>query len=796
MSAIASTPQRLLAPPPANRHTSEYVRWVQLALNTILGRHLVIDGVAGNQTRKAIVDFQQGRGLVADGLVGPITERAIIDALSVPRVTPTPPGIPTPRPQPGPGTPEPGDSSARCTQPAGVLSRFGFDSDRLTEGHRARIELIAETIVAGARAPSPVSAACMVGHTDSTGNEQFNVQLGMRRANNVRVALSEAIERRSPGMSRQVELVTTSRGERAPIASNASSSGRAENRRVEVFLDAPDRTRPIDRRTSVTIERLSLDRNEESIPASRVGQPGRQVTFVATGSPLPVGTPAYTWTTANASIATVATSNAQTHPNQGVVTGVAPGVTTITVEYRSTVGSAAADVEVGVVDPDEYLPIGGRLHVPTSDAASFRCAPSPVEVLPARRLPASTSTPDDAMRGALGTLGVSNAQISTFETQDGFAQLRPIAAMFGETPLVGLLRRLRYGAGLIRRPAMTFRNDAQLRTNRAIGRGGVLAPRALLAVPAHFRELARRAPDATEAYSLENIGWLLMALLRDQINTATGTSWWVPPAPTFVGAFAARLPGFSGGVIQLINAHNLTDASVTEAAFDARRQDWENGLPGQQWLRETGRTASTSGEGRPFYPEIVTIPAGVNVAADPNVALINQQWQQRVAATDAIHPPNSQASADALRTCRPIPVAALRAASFQGNELLRDFPTRVGDAGILTGLSVNSVIQPTVEDVFSTIRQLGWNDLVFHTAGVGCFRGRRNNNIASARLLSNHGLAIAIDLNSFENTQNAARPSGSMDPRIVALFESFHFDWGKCFGTPDPMHFEYCGTAC
>jgi len=35
-----------------------------------------------------------------------------------------------------------------------------------------------------------------------------------------------------------------------------------------------------------------------------------------------------------------------------------------------------------------------------------------------------------------------------------------------------------------------------------------------------------------------------------------------------------------------------------------------------------------------------------------------------------------------------------------------------------------------------------------------------------------------------------------MDPRIVAIFEAFHFRFGACFGLTDPMHFEYCETPC
>jgi Putative peptidoglycan binding domain len=59
---------------------SEYMRWVQSALNDVLGLRLPVNGVADSATRSAIRSFQQRNGLPADGVVGPDTERALIAA--------------------------------------------------------------------------------------------------------------------------------------------------------------------------------------------------------------------------------------------------------------------------------------------------------------------------------------------------------------------------------------------------------------------------------------------------------------------------------------------------------------------------------------------------------------------------------------------------------------------------------------------------------------------------------------------------------------------------------------------
>jgi peptidoglycan hydrolase-like protein with peptidoglycan-binding domain len=63
-----------------NRHSRDYIKWVQQSLNRILGLRLAIDGIAGTQTRSAIRSFQQRQGLVVDGIVGAQTEAALIAA--------------------------------------------------------------------------------------------------------------------------------------------------------------------------------------------------------------------------------------------------------------------------------------------------------------------------------------------------------------------------------------------------------------------------------------------------------------------------------------------------------------------------------------------------------------------------------------------------------------------------------------------------------------------------------------------------------------------------------------------
>ena len=72
----------------------------------------------------------------------------------------------------------------------------------------------------------------VVGHTDSTGSDAINDPLSRARADSVARYLED---RGVP--SNRVEAV--GRGEHEPIADNSSESGRARNRRVEIFLREP-----------------------------------------------------------------------------------------------------------------------------------------------------------------------------------------------------------------------------------------------------------------------------------------------------------------------------------------------------------------------------------------------------------------------------------------------------------------------------------------------------------------------------------------------------------------------------
>ena len=79
---------------------------------------------------------------------------------------------------------------------------------------------------------NPITTVTIIGHTDSTGSDAINNPLSFDRANAARDYLV------SHGVAAQ-RIATDGRGSREPIANNGTEQGRAQNRRVEIYVAEP-----------------------------------------------------------------------------------------------------------------------------------------------------------------------------------------------------------------------------------------------------------------------------------------------------------------------------------------------------------------------------------------------------------------------------------------------------------------------------------------------------------------------------------------------------------------------------
>jgi len=107
------------------------------------------------------------------------------------------------------------------TVPADALF-FAVGSAEIAPDADILLDAVAATVLAAG-----VEVA-IVGHTDSEGGDGYNLALGQARAQ----AVADQIRGRGVGGAQVAAVVSA--GERCPIATNETVSGRAANRRVDV----------------------------------------------------------------------------------------------------------------------------------------------------------------------------------------------------------------------------------------------------------------------------------------------------------------------------------------------------------------------------------------------------------------------------------------------------------------------------------------------------------------------------------------------------------------------------------
>jgi len=108
------------------------------------------------------------------------------------------------------------------TLPQDIL--FAVDSTSVSAGAQASLQTVAASL-----GRYPNTTVNVIGHTDNTGEAAYNADLSQRRAQAVASVLINA------GVA-PARIRSIGRGEDAPVASNQTPEGRAQNRRVEIVI--------------------------------------------------------------------------------------------------------------------------------------------------------------------------------------------------------------------------------------------------------------------------------------------------------------------------------------------------------------------------------------------------------------------------------------------------------------------------------------------------------------------------------------------------------------------------------
>lgn len=105
-------------------------------------------------------------------------------------------------------------------------AKFGFDSWDLSEDAKAVLDKFVEMLIAQDKGVYLE----IQGHTDSTGEEDWNLILGKRRAE----AVMEYLHKEYNIPLHRMEVI--SYGSSAPVGDNSTREGRAQNRRVVILV--------------------------------------------------------------------------------------------------------------------------------------------------------------------------------------------------------------------------------------------------------------------------------------------------------------------------------------------------------------------------------------------------------------------------------------------------------------------------------------------------------------------------------------------------------------------------------
>jgi Outer membrane protein and related peptidoglycan-associated (lipo)proteins len=106
---------------------------------------------------------------------------------------------------------------------------FGFDRSDLSATAEANLDKLANILK-----EYPDTNIEIQGHTDSQGSDSYNMSLSERRAQ----AVATYLRGRGIASSR---ITTKGYGETAPVASNDTEDGRAQNRRVDFLITANEK---------------------------------------------------------------------------------------------------------------------------------------------------------------------------------------------------------------------------------------------------------------------------------------------------------------------------------------------------------------------------------------------------------------------------------------------------------------------------------------------------------------------------------------------------------------------------
>lgn len=201
------------------------------ALNRRFAASIIVAAALATTTSAGAADTQTPAGYLGSGSGGPVKDSSddCVKTSGWSKDTPCakPPAPVEEARAPAP-VPPPAPPSKHITLSASTL--FGFDKATLTPEGKAAIKK--EVDDWRDRYETEKVRITLTGYTDSVGSDTYNQRLSERRADAVRDYLVKDL-----GLNPD-HITASGKGKADPVASNATREGRAENRRVEMDVQA------------------------------------------------------------------------------------------------------------------------------------------------------------------------------------------------------------------------------------------------------------------------------------------------------------------------------------------------------------------------------------------------------------------------------------------------------------------------------------------------------------------------------------------------------------------------------
>lgn len=118
-----------------------------------------------------------------------------------------------------------------------TCDRFGHNRPEITPAHRKKLEALAASISARlALAPGSRARIRIDGHTDTSGAESHNAELGQKRADSAKATLELALRKYQLGAQQLAPILAESLGESSPVNATGDGVKDAGNRRVQITV--------------------------------------------------------------------------------------------------------------------------------------------------------------------------------------------------------------------------------------------------------------------------------------------------------------------------------------------------------------------------------------------------------------------------------------------------------------------------------------------------------------------------------------------------------------------------------